>query len=315
MSHFSVIVALRPTDPKNIEDALTEALAPFDESKEVTPYYDYETGEAKDYWSLDACREKGLLPAEGELTWAQVAEAVNTRWEHDEAGAEYMRVDAAGRAYTISTYNPRSKWDWWVIGGRWTGYFLPLATAASDERLITGRPGVFGTSAAVGHVDGGPRGLLDFGSLRAEKAAKAAEQYDAWTAFAGHLPEALPWSHFLARHNADETAYPIEQARRDYNGQERVQKARTSRDFTFLDCVIETFAPGRDAYMQQAADQAIPGYAFLGLDGVWRAAGEMGWFGMSSDSEEDRAAHYRQMNEHLDALDPDTLLVAVDCHI
>jgi hypothetical protein len=315
MSHFTVIVALRPTDPERVHDALAEALAPFDESREVTPYFEYQTGEPGEYWSVDACREKDLLPAEGELTWQQVAEAVNIRWDQTPDSAEYMHFDSDGRPYTISSYNPQSKWDWWTVGGRWTGYFTPVADRASDPRLITGTPGVFGTPAPTGHVDGGPRGLLDFEGLRAEKAAAAGAQYDAWTTFVDGLPEALPWSHFYGRHEADKDAYPIDQARKDYNGQPRVTKARQSRDFAFLDCVIETFSPTRDEYMQRAADRAVPGYAFLGLDGVWQAPGEMGWFGMSSDDESDRAAHYRRMNEYLDALDPSVLLVAVDCHI
>ena len=28
-----------------------------------------------------------------------------------------------GTGRTMTTYNPKSKWDWWVIGGRWHGYF------------------------------------------------------------------------------------------------------------------------------------------------------------------------------------------------
>jgi hypothetical protein len=30
---------------------------------------------------------------------------------------------------TVTTYNPRSQWDWWVVGGRWSGEVLPLDRA------------------------------------------------------------------------------------------------------------------------------------------------------------------------------------------
>ena len=33
----------------------------------------------------------------------------------------------------LSTYNPDSKWDWWVVGGRWAGY-LPTN---DDQRVDT----------------------------------------------------------------------------------------------------------------------------------------------------------------------------------
>lgn len=314
MSHFSVLVALRATDPANIKAALGEVLAPFDENREVTPYYSYEDGNAADYWSVESCREKGLLPSEGDLSWKQVAEAVNVRWEHEPDSSEYLRVDDDGRAYTLSRYNPASKWDWWEVGGRWTGYFVP-AVSAEDSRLLLGRPGVFGTPAAPGHVDGGPRQLLDFGAMRAEKAAQAGAQYDRWTEFTHGVPDAEPWSLFLAKHMADKESYPIEQARKDYGSQDVVIKARTSREFSWLDDVVEAFAVSREDYTASAAMRAVPGYAFVGLDGVWQAPGEMGWFGFSSDSDPERDAYYEHMNQLLDDLAPTTILVAIDCHI
>lgn len=315
MSHFTVLVALRPTEAENIEAALKEALAPFDETREVTPYFQYEAGKAEEHWAVDACRENDLLPAEGELTWPQVAAAVNARYEHRTDDPDYLRIDADGRAYTTSTYNPQSKWDWWVIGGRWTGYFAVKPEHDGDPRLITGRPGTFGNRAEGGRVDGGPRGLLDFDRLRNTKAKEAGEQYDRWTRLVDGLPEALPWSHFHDRYQADRNGYPIQRARADYASQPRVQATRQSEEFTWLDCVIASFSVSRDEYMQQAADGAVPGFAYLGLDGVWQAPGEMGWFGMSSDAEADRVVYRRRMNELLDGLDPAVILVAVDCHI
>src|SRR5439155_2088993 len=31
--------------------------------------------------------------------------------------------DCKGSGVRQTTYNPKSKWDWWVVGGRWDGYF------------------------------------------------------------------------------------------------------------------------------------------------------------------------------------------------
>ncbi len=40
--------------------------------------------------------------------------------------------ECGGTGKEKSTYNPDSKWDWWVIGGRWTGAFDPKYDPADD---------------------------------------------------------------------------------------------------------------------------------------------------------------------------------------
>ena len=41
----------------------------------------------------------------------------------------------------------------------------------------------------------------------------------------------------------------------------------------------------------------------------------MGWWGMSSDTEDEKDRFVREFNEMFDALPDDTLLTLVDCHI
>ena len=57
-------------------------------------------------------------------------------------------------------------------------------------------------------------------------------------------------------------------------------------------------------------------YAVVTPDGKWHAPGEVGWFGASSESEEelrDWQAHYRE--RFLDTADKDWILTICDCHI
>ena len=57
-------------------------------------------------------------------------------------------------------------------------------------------------------------------------------------------------------------------------------------------------------------------YAVLTPDGVWHAPGEMGWFGCSSETDEDSRDwddHY--MERFIESADPDDILTIVDCHI
>lgn len=44
--------------------------------------------------------------------------------------------DCHGKGVHMTTYNPDSQWDWWVVGGRWTGSFTPDYDPAEDPRNI-----------------------------------------------------------------------------------------------------------------------------------------------------------------------------------
>ncbi len=46
-------------------------------------------------------------------------------WGDEYFGGEGFGIDGDGVPYSMSTYNPNSKWDWWVIGGRWEGKTNP----------------------------------------------------------------------------------------------------------------------------------------------------------------------------------------------
>ena len=51
--------------------------------------------------------------------------------------SETLEVEPYLDGGELTTYNPRSIWDWWVIGGRWSGAFYPedhcsVATFVAD---------------------------------------------------------------------------------------------------------------------------------------------------------------------------------------
>lgn len=83
----------------------------------------------------------------------EVSEAICPTWEariepylsrkkellelHPKKGAadpECEECNGSGKYST--TYNPRSKWDWWTIGGRWTGYLRPEYDPTKDPRNL-----------------------------------------------------------------------------------------------------------------------------------------------------------------------------------
>jgi hypothetical protein len=309
MTHYTVLVCL--SDPASLEDAL----APYDENKEVTPYRRNENGLPEQHWTVDSLRKDGKLP-DGPLTWRQVADAVNAAYHEDGAEDEKLLVDELGAAYTMSTYNPQSKWDWYSVGGRWGGHLrykpghagdvlLPEKTWSSPEKF------------PFFSCDGGPKRALDLGKVRQDAEDEARKLYRQYQNLVAGTPEAIPFRVF-ADNISEGNGYTIDRAREEYNSQPRVQRLNAEGSpfqYWFSKDVLEVFAVTEDAYAQQERDRALPGYALLTLDGQWMAPGTMGWFGMSSDTPEDRDDYTRAANEYIDSLPDDAWLITVDCHI
>lgn len=266
-------------------------------------------------------------------TWPEVIEYANNRWypegEDEDNRQSILRYDEEkDQAYTYSTYNPDSKWDWYQVGGRWSGYFpvkQPLDMDQADQ-LIQGQRSWTNEDQPreAWTVDGGPIRLLDLDLLRDRKGTEAGERYDAYQALVQDLPEALPYRVFAEdaqgivelTENRQEISDTWDRARKAYQSQPRVRAARESERFKWdFECLIGEFSVSREFYVEKARNAAVPGYAMVTPEGEWVAPGKMGWFGMSSDSEEDMAMFKTKCNAYIEALHPDTLLLAVDCHI
>ena len=139
MSHFCTL-AIIPRDTIDVEGAVAKLLAPYDENIGVGEYkkecwckgrvarnVGYETAEQeapstieqyrKAYWAIE-----GEKPDWEEWTkdWREIAERAEKEhplFEKFDPECE----DCGGSGIRSTTYNPKSKWDWWQIGGRWTG--------------------------------------------------------------------------------------------------------------------------------------------------------------------------------------------------
>ena len=353
MSHFSVVVCLDGEVTKStVEARLEQVMAPWDENKEIEPYRDYEKGGPAGYWlyaSLQRAAEDfaagtGIKPykpdeigwssassketpeqqraaqkADAELfrslpvpvTWADIVRLYAGRYP-DEDGAPLLSEDGS-RAYTMSTYNPESKWDYWRIGGRWGGYF-PYRNEVAGQVIRTERGWDSPDDIMPLHCDGGPKSALDLKAMRAEKAAEARKLYAGYQEVTAGTPAALPWSAFTDN-ISPESGYTAEQARDEYHSQPRVEALRGSETFRWHDDVIGEFSVPEKLYVERARARAVPGYAVVTTDGRWMAPGKMGWFGMSSDEENDRIGYWEASNAYIEALPDDAWLVALDCHI
>jgi hypothetical protein len=219
-----------------------------------------------------------------------------------------------GRDEVLNRYgywqNPNAKWDWYSIGGRWTGYFKLKPGVAAQ----VGRPGVFETPPEKGWGDIARKGDIDFEGMRDEHETKRLAVYDAVHAAVAGTPPYKQWAIVRAECGDD-----IGQARKTYGEQPRVAAfdayARSEagiKTVGFMSSMDEFDMP-RDLYAKQARLDAIASYAIV-KDGEWHAKGDMGWWGMSSN-EKDPMTWAENFNKMLDALPDTTLLTIVDCHI
>ena len=103
----------------------------------------------------------------------------------------------------------------------------------------------------------------------------------------------------------------IEEARDFYNNQEAILKLNKGFNGFYFnkDCFLKT----EEEYVKTKVDLVGVCYSCL-KDGLWNSCGEMGWFGLSTDTVEE-SDWVKMFNKMLDELPDDTLLTAVDCHI
>lgn len=277
--------------------------------------------EAREFERTDRERDAHWAEQLGEHpTWETVAKLYNECYGHgkelategDASDSETLHYDPeSGRAYTMSTRNPESMWDYWRIGGRWGDYFLAKSFGPG---LITGKRGWDSPEPKLGvRADGGPKRLLDFDGMRDEAEAQANDLFDKWDAVCNGTPAAQSWQDIASLAKLGEITW--DEARRRYNSQPRIEAAKRVR-LGDWDCPVERFMSGRDEFVAEQRRAAVPGYALVTLDEEWVAPGRMGWFGMSSDAPGERSGYRSAVNAYLnDKVADDDFLVVLDCHI
>jgi hypothetical protein len=92
--------------------------------------------------------------------------------------------------------NPNAKWDWYSLGGRWTGFFK----LKKNSLGLLGEPGILTEPAEIGHVDQCRWGMVDIDGMRKEtfavvKNGKWYEQGEmGWFAFVSNEKSDEVWS-------------------------------------------------------------------------------------------------------------------------
>jgi len=165
MSHFVTYVCISPQNEETvtsdkIKDRVSELLAPFDENVMMEEYEndcycignearrdanraaDEKTGTSiskmrKQYWNLPKEEQTDKKWSEILEPWDKVRdECLDIHPLKDKPSPDCRECKGTGRYMT--TYNPKSKWDWWVIGGRFDGTIRNLEPLRDGERFNFG---------------------------------------------------------------------------------------------------------------------------------------------------------------------------------
>lgn len=298
MSHFAVLVI-----GENVEEQLA-------------PYHEFECTGMNDQYvqDIDITEDVNKAIEEGDSIenalgyYGLEDKIVDDESKVDKVGDQcehkfgYAIVKDGKLIKAVDRTNPNDKWDWYQIGGRWSG-FLKLkagANGGNGKRSWMNRNDVI----EAGYCDQATKGSVDFEMMRNKRGIEAAESWDkAYASHQGQTWEA--WKVVGPRTNYDDVS------REFYRNQPAVVALRAVFDNPFHD--IDQYLTPREEYIKQERDKSIVLFAVI-KDGQWYQRGEMGWWGAVSE-EKDQEEWNRQFNELLDGLSDDTMLTVVDCHI
>jgi hypothetical protein len=215
--------------------------------------------------------------------------------------------------------NPNAKWDWYRIGGRWSGFFRLKhgVTAAAPTPGYEVRMGLQ-DAPAENTADSVCKGDIDFEGMRADARHDAALEYDYVSSLFAGLPAHTAWETIRAKHEGNHEA-----ARKEYWSQPGLAKwneatklpseerRKLPADVTFGD--PDKYLCSREEYLTRAANLCGTTFAVL-KDGKWYERGKMGWWATVTN-EKDAETWTAMFANLIDSLPDDTLLTVVDCHI
>jgi len=250
---------------------------------------------------------------------------------------ELSRIMQPYHEYVGRITNPNAKWDWWTVGGRWTGMLSPVYDPEGDPSntevcILCGGTGL--RNDALGRkaraedpaytcngcggkkistkwptqwkkFDGDQirRGDLQLEALQTQAERRAATRYDLFTKIVAG--RALPdWDTLEAGHG-------IEKARTIYWESPVMKDLRANKEFAWWE--RDEFTVDRDAYLLRAREHAISPFAIV-KDGKWYEKGKMGWWAVTHGEKEPEVWLAEVAKLVLD-MPADHWLTVVDCHI
>lgn len=305
MSHFTVLV---------VGD---------DVERQLQPFHEFECTGTNDEFVIDVDITADVLRTLAEPDYEgnarTLAAAVEYHIGENKIVDDESKVDRAGLhkhgfalvhggslVRAVDRTNPNAKWDWWVIGGRWTGYFTTknrtgslgkCPSAWNDEEVR-----YFAERRSGNKADSCRWGDVDIDAMKSDARAKAEAEFSRWESVFTEHGRPRSWEAVRGSHPGN-----IEAARTEYHAQAAIKAMRK------LDVWDEPDRYGfeRAAYVERETRKSITPFAILN-DGVWHEQGSMGWFACVSDEKSD---WLDQAEALLASIHPNTVVTIVDCHI
>ena len=176
------------------------------------------------------------------------------------------------------------KWDWYVIGGRWGGYFTLKPGKTGTLREPSTFDKLDGDKRDHAKVDQALKGDIDFDAMRRDAGDKARERYQIMAdLLGGTIPSIVPWKELIDK--PEYKAMDIDAKRTFYHGQEPLARLRAqSKNPAFSKAAQELaiwseyddFLCTEETYVERAKNRAVSTFAVV-KRGQWYEKGSMGW--------------------------------------
>lgn len=205
MSHFTVMVI--GAEPE-------KQLAPFNENLDTPRYVEYtkqqliekgkkriegyKNGTYAEFLKNPAEYKKGCTN-QGHIDYLEKEFPKELNWTDEEIYAEEIKNydDVGDNGEVYSTYNPNSKWDWYSLGGRWSG-MIKLKEGAIGTK---GRSGVFDNETGIDQAKKGD--IANFEELTTFAVLKDGKWYEkgemGWWAIVSNQKEEDQWDSELKK--------------------------------------------------------------------------------------------------------------------
>lgn len=290
MSHFTVMV---------IGNNPEEQLEPYDENLEVEEYENGKVSERDKQVMLEHYAQQGNKFSSFDDCYARFGKEWN---------CNSYRKDEDGIWRRYSTHNPDSKWDWYVLGGRWSGNFIRLKPNAKSG--IIGEAGTFENETGI---DAALKGDIDFDAIRKENEEQARKYYQKIAAqYGGSIPKLdILWDTICS---AEASAHlTIDEKHTLYHSQEAVQCWKNAGFDNFFGPLLDDFQCTEEEFVNRSILNIFVPYAVV-INGEWYGKGDINWWGISSN-EMPQDEWQKKVWDMLLALPDDTLISFYDCHI
>lgn len=209
----------------------------------------------------------------------------------------------------IKITNPNGKWDWYQIGGRWSGKLISKKQTVGIK--IIGEKAWFNGDQTNGGFDSLLKRDIDI-ALMKEKATKEAIDLYQMKIDAG--VENISWISWedMSKGLGDTN---IEIARKQYREQEAIKLINKFNSDTAINkgrCIwyIDELNTTLDDLIKFYTDNTLPTYALI-YENNWYSKGDMNWWGVSTNENDNWEIEFTKL---YDTIPNNYRITIVDCH-